>query len=368
MPQIISKKSSRSKRLIACATVSFACLVTVPLAVSWDAGPASCAHNVCSGGKTEGSVTEYKGPTAPDGQNKQERLRGNTHLWIVNHAVAYLHEGNPEEKKIAAAMDDQACRAQWEKGLFDADEPPYSETGGATGTHFYNPTGISFDGKPGAPQRYSGMKPARVKGVFHLLVGKELGNARDNAEWSLGGFIQPADNTLDKRLESLKKADGCEWFGYALHYLTDETQPMHSGSFSAVSASPGGMGIIGSTGFNLHGSFEYWVPVIQAEATPKPANEVHIPNAKNADAMFVDVATKFSDMGKGEHGLYAALVASPGNCKIVGDSSDPYHYRGPCFPDSPLVKTKTIEILRDAYEATGQYIYAALVNGPGDPK
>src|SRR5438128_2436651 len=77
-----------------------------------------------------------QGDTGDDGADSPEATEGawdaesvdsegsSTHLWIVNRAVDIVakHAATDETaKKIAAVMNDPACRSRWQQGLYDAD-------------------------------------------------------------------------------------------------------------------------------------------------------------------------------------------------------------------------------------------------------
>jgi len=144
-----------------------------------------------------------------------------THLWIVNRAVdivAKHAETDETAKKIAAVMNEPACRSRWQQGLYDADFKAVYNNGrsdmpanpndaqvalaGATWeSHFFDPdTGKNYKGT--APTAYS------------------------EANAHLGYALE---NHLDE-----KTSTACYELGLTLHYYTDLTQPMHASNFTAL--------------------------------------------------------------------------------------------------------------------------------------
>jgi phospholipase C len=343
-------------------------------AAAWDCGPKECTINVCSGG-----VVESKHPIKVKG--KDYKMRGNTHLYIVKEAVELLaKDADPVAKEVAAAVN--KCSPVWEEALYSADDPPLSETGGAMGTHFYNATipdpikagfavgpdgvfderakikklhGENFKGEPTRQVTYSGK----------IMNTTKRGTARDKAHEALdkiGGHDKVS------RIAALQNKAACKELGLALHYMTDMTQPMHSSSFSAIQVSPG-VAIAHST-IALHGAYEYYAPVVQREAVENKKFCSHDGKlctewtgkwdgrmkTMPADDAFQDAAIRGN-----EHSvpLWKALTAhkSP-TCKFsFGDLVD---YDGYCFAGDAEVDALTVNIIRDAFQSTAGYLYAAI--------
>ena len=400
-------KNSPRHRLCGALSILSMLTLNVQPGISWDAGPMKCQHNVCSGGAQAGQIVLEKAVSLEKGKPPTKtiplQLRGNTHLWVVNNGLELLHSGeghNADTEKIYAALNAQPCRALWEAELFNADEPPLVETAGAYGTHFYNAAGKDMEGNPTTITRYTGSTVAFLKDgkVLTAIKGNELGNARDNAY----GYLYDMENRLhigatgktselDARLKGLR-AGACQDVGWALHYFTDMTQPMHAASFSAMQTSKAKKFVfitgqpLNLSGFALHAAYEYWVPAVQAKF---PANKtratnlgtnIAMVNTQKADDIFVKTSIHFNGFSKG---LLTALTTDrplvPAECLIDavnqqndptgrGKGADAMHYQGSCFaldPVNPALIKQTGAILEDAYVATASFIYAALFNGPG---
>jgi len=337
-----------------------ALLFTALPAAAWDAGPKACTTNACSGG-IESSKSSIKI------NGKDQKMRGNTHLWIVKNAVELLaKDPDPVAKAVAKAVN--GCSPHWEQGLFDGDEPPLSETGGAMGTHFYNAT-IPDPMKAGYAVGPDGVWDKREE--IKKIPGKDMqggetklrtydgkvfnttkrGNARDNAHDNLekiGGTDQAS------RIAKLTNPVACKHLGLALHYMTDMTQPMHSSSFSAMDRSPGAT-MAGNT-IALHGAFEYYAPVVQAHTTSKDMTWDQRMKTMPADDAFQDAAIRGNQKAPG---LWKLLTAKKTpTCKFsFGDLAD---YNGYCFAGDADVDKYIGTLIADGFQSTAGYLYSAI--------
>ena len=335
-------------------------LVAALPVISWDAGPKACVINACSGG-----VELSKSPIMVDG--KDQKMRGNTHLYIAKNAVELLaKDPDPIAKEVAKAVN--ACSPNWEKGLWDADDAPLSETSGAHGTHFYNasipdpikagyavgPDGVfdrteeikkipgkSMTGEPTRQVTYDGK-------VFNTT---KRGTARDKAHDAVEK-IGGAD--MKGRIAKLTSPVACTELGYAIHYMTDMTQPMHSSSFSAVQMSPG-VKIVGNT-VALHAAFEYYAPAVQGRFTSEKMKWDGRMKTMPSDDAFQDAAMRANEKAPG---LWAVLTAKAApTCKFsFGDGVD---YNGYCFAGDPAVDKYIGVLLEDAFQSTAGYLYSVI--------
>jgi hypothetical protein len=329
-------------------------------AAAWDCGPKECTVNTCSGG-----VVASKHPIKVHGV--EYKMRGNTHLYIVKNAVELLaKDPDPAAKEVAAAVN--KCSPIWEKALYDADDPPLSETGGAMGTHFYNatvpdpikagyavgPDGV-FDRTEAIKKLHGkGMKGGQTRQVTYsgkLFNTTKRGTARDKAHEALAA-IGGADKTA--RIARLQNKAACRELGLALHYMTDMTQPMHSSSFSAIQLSPGVV-IAGHT-IALHAAFEYYAPVVQQKTSSHDMSWDGRMKTMPADDAFQDAAARGNELAVG---LWQVLTAkkTPA-CKFsFGDAVD---YDGYCFAGDPAVDQYVDKLLREAFQSTAGFLYSAI--------
>src|SRR5437588_58424 len=108
------------------ARLSFAAFVATAAlgsrAHAWDAGPARCKHDPCSGGVDTRTFPDtrprYLKGKCPQGSRRTAistclhtvSWRGNTHLWVVNQAITLLGAGDAAAKDVAELMNAPACR------------------------------------------------------------------------------------------------------------------------------------------------------------------------------------------------------------------------------------------------------------------
>lgn len=381
---------------------------------AWDAGPVQCMHNVCSGGVTSGSVPDtqpryansvlpsqtcpagkefYGGlcynqcpanyhrtavltckknntgpldltalwtsaqfgnatppqPSCPPGRELWGGLcyaacppgsvrsavstcvhrvtwRANTHLWIVERALDLLGSSGDAGaiNVVNRVRGRQSCKLAIEKGIWETDDGSLADTT-ARGSHFYNPAHLDWNGSPTAATTY-------------LLVGvdqTQFGNARTNAQSHLAAA---ANIDTDSQ---------CEELGKALHYMTDLTQPMHASSMSAVSIPT-----------DLHPTLEDYAGGLQAR----------FPADRPWDRRFTGLPADAVVLGTAQHsnGLAVSLLATLRyNGTICTMSSEPgLVYTGYCFLNDPNVEQKIGEALRDAYQETASWLYAAFRSAP----
>jgi hypothetical protein len=247
-------------------------------------------------------------------------------LWIVNRALDLLAaSGDSTAAKIAKAVRAPGCRPAWEVGLHRADDAPYDELN-AKGSHFYNGAGRDWTGQPTTIRTYAiGSHEAPIK-------FESFGDGRGSALSRLAKIVK------------LSNAGACLDLGFALHYATDLTQPMHSSGLSALNRSAA-----------LHPVWESYVPVFQNKYPP----------AGRWDRRFLP--------GEADQVLHQISVRSNGFARRLVDVLNPYGvpacsynpssgilYSGRCFRGDERVEAITGEILRDAYQSTASFLFAAL--------
>jgi len=233
------------------------------------------------------------------------KLRGNTHLWVVNRGLDLLAKSSdPVAVTAVKKMGESACKARWQQGLYDGDEPALADNptklNSTAGTHFYNPTGKDAFGNRTSATTY-------LVGGVDVSTGGFQGRSNLNAR-------QSADVQIKKLPSSGPTAEnGCYELGLALHYMTDMTQPMHTTSFSGVS-SP----------MWLHPYFETYVPFVQNKF---PANGSWSERWKgeSPDDSFYKAAVQSSALAPA---LMKLLTASGKQCTIDGIDVAPFPYAG----------------------------------------
>lgn len=262
------------------------------------------------------------------------KLRGNTHLWVVNRALELLAKSSdPVAVTAVTKMNESACRVQWQQGLYDGDEPGNADDptklNSTAGTHFYNPTGKDAFGNPTSATTY-------LVGGVDVSTGGLQGRRNLNARQVANLHIRdlPSSNPTSMH--------GCYSLGRALHYMTDMTQPMHTASFSGVS-SP----------MWLHPYFEAYVPFVQNKF---PANGSWSERWKgeSPDDSFHKAAVQSNALAPA---LMKVLTVSGRKCTIGGIDLSPLPYAGYCFINDPNVDAQTGAILQDGYQSTASYIY-----------
>jgi hypothetical protein len=248
--------------------------------------------------------------------------RGNTHLWVVNRGLELLsRSSDPVAQQAAQALNQPACRSQWEQGLWDADDQ-ISDTN-RRGSHFYNGGGRDFNGNP-------------TSVVTYLIGGTEQnqnGNGRINAK----ARLQDAGNVSSDAQ--------CYALGSALHYLTDATNPMHASGFSAVSIP-----------LILHPAVEEYVPMIQARFPAVGAWDGGWAG-NSPDQVFHQTAVKFGAMAPA---LLGTMKYDGTLCTMTPEPG--VTYTGYCFLQQPAVDAKIGEVLLQGYQATASYVYSIFKN------
>jgi phospholipase C len=251
------------------------------------------------------------------------RFRANTHLWVAHHGIELLEKSDdPIAKKVAAILSASDCRTQWENGLWDADDTLGEGLNEHAGSHFYNGAGRDWEGRPTKVVTYTmdGMEPHKD------------GNARQNAKLHLA------------KIGGMTTNDQCRELGLAIHYLTDVTQPMHAASYSAMQMP-----------MYLHPVYEEYVGAWQADFPVNAAWERRWLD-KSPDDVFHETAVRANGRSPA---LMKVLVPGGGTVCTV-NPHEPIIYTGFCFFGDAKVKEMTGELLRDAYQSTASYLYAAL--------
>jgi hypothetical protein len=337
---------------------------------AWDAGPKDCKHDVCSG----------------------RDWRGNTHLWVVDRAIDLLAKSDdPIARKAIARMNKKgsnACRAQWESGLWDTDDGFLAENFGSSqrlGTHFYNPTGIDAWGQPTEIRTYTLIAgPARN-------VGQKIyfGDARLNARYRLAAMLRrPGDNLPEtngsfpgdtSRLPESEKVlsdknllemtlkpyypgalgddtqagdERCYDLGTALHYLTDITEPFHASGYDVFKYPT-----------MLHAVYEDYVPRIQKNFPIGAAvwEKRYVGNGvmpASADQVFDSVARASNALAPP---LLKTIMETGGTCTYTPEAGTTF--TGPCFltdAGRKAVDAQTGIVLATAYQSVASYLWAVF--------
>ncbi|QJR15933.1 hypothetical protein [Usitatibacter palustris] len=260
------------------------------------------------------------------------KWRGNTHLYVVLGGVQLLSTSqDPVAQAAAKAMNTPACKAKWQQGVWDADDPdkdlvdnPTGKTAG--GTHFYNASGKDWNGKS-------------TKTVTYMLSGVEA-NWKGNARQAAAKRIVEAGNTLTATPTDAQ----CYALGLALHYMTDMTQPMHATSFSALEIPT-----------MLHAALEEWVPMIQGKFPPTGAWDARW-KGMTPDKVFHETSLKSGNELAGP--LMKSLEYKGTICSMNPETGA--LYTGMCFIGVPEVENAVGVVLRQAYQSTASYIYSAF--------
>lgn len=344
-------------KLLSIGVVAAAAAATV---VAWDAGPAACVHSPCSGGALDAeTVTDTRAAwddwvpapaggcpagravapfdarrcyvacprgaarTGPSTCVHTIRWRGNTHLWVVNNALALLGaSAAPAARAAAAAMNGTACRDAWEAGLWGEDELGRADNpldGDRRGTHFFNARGVRYDGR-------------RTSTVTYTYLWKSTDNSAlkevTSAVGRLGPLVRPSAAT-------------CRTLGAALHYVTD-MMPFHASGFSAFSDPP-----------LLHPVAEYYVPSMQAAhpAVGAWSSAAGPGRGAGVEAAFVAASVAANKLAPA---LIAALATGDGACVMTPDA--PVVYRGYCFLGDPAADREVARALALAYDTTATWL------------
>jgi hypothetical protein len=267
------------------------------------------------------------------------KLRGNTHLWVVNRGLDLLAKSSdPVAVTAVKKMGESACKAQWQRGLYDGDEPALADNpttlNSTAGTHFYNPTHKDAFGNQTGTMTYL------VAGV-DVSTGGLQGRSNLNARQSADIHIKKLPSSDPTATDPTAK-EGCYELGLALHYMTDMTQPMHTSSFSGVSSPQW-----------LHPYFETYVPFVQNRF---PANGSWSERWKgeSPDDSFYQAAVQSGGLAPA---LMKSLTASGKQCTIDGIDVAPFPYVGYCFINDPNVDAQIGIVLQDGYQSTASYIY-----------
>jgi hypothetical protein len=267
---------------------------------------------------------------------------GNTHLWIVEQALALLAKSDdPRARAFAAKMQEPAIQAQWEQGLWDGDSPTYVDfdsVGSANnhqGTHFYNAAGLDRSGDPTAITTYYGATDNKFESICT--------NSRECAAYQLGSVTGYA---LGETNPQTSKAVAYH-LGVALHYMTDATQPMHTSGWYGASIP-----------INGHPQWEYYVPYVQAlfPATSLTWDKRWASPSVPADTVFYNSALTSNGFAPG---LANALhIDGASGIVTIQAFNGIGPYTGFNFYDDIDVDALTGQILEDAYQSTASYLYA----------
>lgn len=312
-------------------------------------------NKLCPPGYTNTGETCYRGPSTLGMSsmkcNPGERLdsgrcfavpsaklRGNTHLWVVNQSLALLsRSSDPVAVAAVARMRSPGCQPEWQTGLYGGDEPGFADDPvdkNTAGSHFYNAAQLDAFGNPTPARTYL----AAALDVSINTQGKFNPSAREKAAERI------------QRAAGISGSDaGCRDLGFALHYLTDMTQPMHATSFSGMSAP-----------LMLHPYFEGYVPKVQ-NRFPQSGTWAERWKGSTPDRTFHEVALR---SGKLAPGLMRSLIRPGKECTLEGvELGAPY--RGFCFLDDPAVDAQIGIVLQDAYQSTASYIYNVFASDGG---
>lgn len=255
------------------------------------------------------------------------KWRGNTHLWVVNQAIELLKNNDSSiAQQAVEKLNNSECRASWEKGLWDADDPDGdlvdSPSTSAGGTHFYNAAGHDAWGDP-------------IDYKTYMIAGTSKdsnGNARIEAK-----------SNIDK-IGHFEDTDDCYSLGLALHYATDMTQPMHTTGFSGASIP-----------IMLHPTLEEYIPTIQTRF-PGTATWDQAYSDMEPDLVFHEIALKSAGFSEG---LMDVLENDDGTfCTMTPESG--ITYSGYCFLNDADVDNKMGEILKAGYQTVASYLYSVI--------
>ncbi len=249
------------------------------------------------------------------------RWRGNTHLFVVNNALAALNaSGDPIGMRAYATMTQPACRTDWENGLWDADDGDLADSPppgrGAPGSHFYNASGRDETGRP-------------TSVVTYMYFGAEQnrhGNARSRAR----------DQTDALTRDPLP----CYKLGLALHYLTDMTQPMHATSFSG-----------GSIPLMLHPVLEMYAPTLHSRVRRPDWDRRWV--GQVPDDVFVEASKKAATLAPP---LMSTLRYDGTICTMTPEPG--ITYTGFCFLNVPAVDHQVTSVIEDGIQTTASYLYS----------
>jgi hypothetical protein len=259
------------------------------------------------------------------------KWRGNTHLYVVQGALALLRaSSDPVAASAVKTMTTEPCKSSWEQGLWDADDPNGnlldnpSDSSKGGGTHFYNASLKDAWGKP-------------TSTVTYLLAGRQVnfkGNARTNAAKYV---VEAGDMTRSPT------AAQCHALGLALHFETDMTQPMHATAFSALEIP-----------VMLHAALEEYVPTIQARYPPSGSWDQRWKGMKPDDVL---------QQTSLKSGSLSPAFMQPMDYKGTICTMNPETgavYTGMCFAGVPAVDAAVGVVLREGYQSTASYIYSVF--------
>jgi phospholipase C len=244
----------------------------------------------------------------------QVTWRGNTHLRVVNQALALLRSVAGNDVAAAQAIarlgdTGSSCYARMAEGLWDADGSELKDSNNM-GTHFWN----AYDGEAGSS--------ANARGLASDHVSKAGAVTTDNQ---------------------------CHELGLALHYMTDLTQPMHATGFTGISVPT-----------MLHPVWEDYVPFIQANYVGDVWDQQW--KGSSPDAVLVAAAERSAAYWTRRDGtagwLRTALIRDAGICTITPEPL--VTYTGFCFPHDTTVDGVTGTVLVSAYNSTASYLHAVI--------
>ena len=258
------------------------------------------------------------------------KLRGNTHLWMVDHGLDLLKtSSDPIAQRAVARMNNPKCRTQWEKGLWDMDASPYADTpeGSSRGSHFYNGAKKDAWGDPTSITTYA-------------LLGVDVTENID------GTFNPDAQQTAASNISAISNLmgseDDCNKLGRALHYMTDMTQPMHTSGFSGISIPT-----------MLHPVFEFYVPYVQNKFPVNVSWTERWTDLSPNDAFHKASVQSNSLSPK----LMKSLKYDGTICTI---NVEGIVYTGYCFINDKKVDEQIGIVLRDGYQSVASYIYTVF--------
>jgi hypothetical protein len=252
------------------------------------------------------------------------RWRANTHLFIVNRALALLaRESDSISTGAVSKLSgvDSSCRLQWETGLWDADNGELADIK-KKGSHFYNVDGVDIFGHVTTSKTY-------------VLAGKsedKYGTASSNALLRVGSA------------GSLQTGAQCYEFGLALHYFTDITQPMHASGFSG-----------GDVPLGLHSAWEDYVGKVQLTFPTNLAWDRALIGLRPEQV--IDFTAGFS----GNYAQSLLSIVTKGVGAICTFSPEPgILYTGACFANRQEVDDNIRLLLIVAAQRTADFIHSVF--------
>ncbi len=242
------------------------------------------------------------------------RWRGNTHLWIAMKAIELL-KTNPIGKRAYKFMMSPVCRSKWMEALSEASEYTSRYTAMHSHSHYWNPSGLDYLGKPTSYTTYPDIKNKNPTNAANII------------------------NTYLNKLQ----ISGCSALGKALHHVIDLTMPAHSSGFGPLQTPEG-----------LLAALEAYVPSIQKYYPP---NQPWDGRWMHLRAMGIVKEIAKASNRKYAVALFQELLKEGPVCKMTPPLCY-QSYTGYCFVNDPKVKVILGDALRDAYQGAASWLFS----------